>query len=100
MSSAPRAPITTNACRHTRAERFRNPFAASVSGVLQEASPADIDTVTRVLGIRTVIDLRRPDETKRDDAGRGGSTALANVKLPMVGPDRSAHRHGNGSELS
>jgi hypothetical protein len=55
---------------------------------LQEASAVDVDTVTRVLGIRTVIDLRRSDEFERDRPAVWTWADVERIHLPMAGPDR------------
>jgi protein-tyrosine phosphatase len=59
------------------------------ASTLQEASPGDVDTITRILSIRTVIDLRRTDEFERDAAGPWTATDVELIHLPMAGPDRA-----------
>jgi hypothetical protein len=59
------------------------------ASTLQEASAVDVDTVTRVLGIRTVIDLRRSDEFERDGPVLWTSAGVDRIHLPMAGPDRA-----------
>jgi hypothetical protein len=59
------------------------------ASTLQEASAVDVDTLNRVLGIRTVIDLRRSDEFERDGAAPWTSAHVEHVHLPMAGPDRA-----------
>jgi hypothetical protein len=59
------------------------------ASTLQEASPVDVDTITRILSIRTVIDLRRTDEIERDATGPWTSADVERIHLPMAGPDRA-----------
>lgn len=57
------------------------------SDTLQELNPDDVDTVTRLLGVRTVLDLRYRQESLVEGSGLLGRTSVTHHGLPMVGRD-------------
>ncbi|MFF3467919.1 tyrosine-protein phosphatase [Streptomyces sp. NPDC001984] len=59
------------------------------ASTLQDASPADADLLVGYLGIRTLIDLRRPGEARREGLGHVASTAVTYVNLPVGDPHHS-----------
>ncbi|MFI6867476.1 tyrosine-protein phosphatase [Nocardia sp. NPDC050406] len=53
------------------------------SSTLQQATAADLDRLFDTLGLRTVIDLRLPDEVEREGYGLIGEAAVTIANLPI-----------------
>jgi protein-tyrosine phosphatase len=67
------------------------------SSTPEEASTADTDLIIRRLGVQTVVDLRRPDESDRDIAGPWQtSSAVRRISLPVAGSERSVLTGSDG----
>ncbi|WP_084529858.1 tyrosine-protein phosphatase [Nocardia crassostreae] len=53
------------------------------SSTLQQATPADLTHLTETLGLRTVIDLRLPDEVEREGYGLIAAAEVQIANLPI-----------------
>ena len=63
------------------------------SDTLQELNPDDVTTVTGLLGVRTVVDLRYRQESLVEGSGLLGRTSVTHHRLPMVGRDGDDSTH-------
>ncbi|MBB5918639.1 hypothetical protein BJY24_007551 [Nocardia transvalensis] len=60
------------------------------SSTLQHASAADLSTLLGPIGLRTLIDLRLPDEVAREGYGALGAAPVRRVNLPVRKSPRSS----------
>lgn len=72
----------------TAGTRFGLVYRAST---LQELTRPDRDRLLDELGVRTIIDLRSPDEVRREGYGMLADAAVRRVNLPVR---KAAARHG------
>jgi protein-tyrosine phosphatase len=53
------------------------------AGTLQDLTAGDVTYLTQVLGVRTVVDLRLPDEAEREGSALKGIPAVRYLSLPL-----------------